>query len=71
MSGEKIKIEFDTEDVMEDQRKTICIKGQEIPTWQFVWEQLHQIELNIKRMIIATIIGVSVILLVSVAIAMK
>ena len=53
----KIKIDFETKEVMEDQRKTICIKGQEIPTWQFVWERMHRIELNMKRIIISTIVG--------------
>ena len=47
MPDKKIKIDFETKEVMEDQRKTICIKGQE----------MHRIELNMKRIIISTIVG--------------
>lgn len=71
MSGKKVKLDFQTEDVMERQRDTICVKGQEVPTWQFVWKQFHKLEFKIRKQIMLAIIWLSIMLLVISVIAMK
>ncbi len=72
MHGKKIKLDFTIQDVMQRQRKTICIKGQEIPTWQHVWQQFLSVETKIKRLSITiAVLGLSLIVLAIVVIAGK
>lgn len=71
MSGKKVKTDFRTEEVMERQRNTIYVKGQEIPTWQFIWKQLHKLEFKIRKQIMLVVVWLSIMLLVLTVIAMK
>lgn len=45
-----IKIDFDVADAMQErQRKTILIGGQEVPTYQFIFEQGIRLKQKINR----------------------
>ena len=45
-----IKIDFDAADAMQErQRKTILVGGQEVPTYQFIFEQGIRLKQKINR----------------------
>ncbi len=52
-TNKKIKLDFKNSEVMDAQRNTICINGQELPTWQFVWKQLRMQERRLFHLKIA------------------
>ena len=69
MHGKKIKLDFTIQDVMQRQRKTICIKGQEIPTWQHVWQQFLSVETKIKRLSITiAVLGLHLLIVLAIVV---
>lgn len=72
MPGKKIKLDFSIQDVMQEQRKTICIKGQEIPTWQHVWQRFQSVETKMRRLSVAIVaLGLCIIIMAIAVIAGK
>lgn len=58
-----IKIDFDGADAMQErQRKTILVRGQEVPTYQFVFEQGIGLKRKINR--IAVVVWVAILVTV-------
>ena len=49
---------------MMNPKNSICIKGQEVPTMQYVWKRLSKVESDMRRLSIAVVVwGLSVMVL--------